>query len=125
MQQKAINLCNWLNELVSAHIPECEEKVQLQKTLNEYFVSETNYNNFMFSMVPSVCTVPKTKGSVESIRKLKSKPDREVAIKNATAKLKVIKAVIDAVLSLPEDELDSIVLKLSLYVNLFTDMYFQ
>lgn len=125
MQQKTINLGNWLTELINTYVPECPEKGELQTFVRDYFVSEENYNTFMFSIVPSVCSVPKTKNSIIKVRSLKDTTERESAITNAQSKLKLIKAVVDAVLAMPTEELDAIVLKLVLYVNLFTDMYFK
>lgn len=125
MQQKTINFGNWLADLITVHVPDCEEKTTAKDYIGNFFDAEENYNNFMFSIVPGVCGVPRTKESVVNIRKLKDKNERELAVTNALTKLKVIKALIDTILNIPPEDLDAIVLKLSLYVNLFTDMYFQ
>ena len=124
MQQKAINFNNWLSELVQMYVPPCPEKEEIQKTLERYFDSEENFDKFMFTALPTLCSIEKTKQQITNLRTLKDKATRKEALVNVRSKLVLIKSLIDSFLLIDEDELDATVMKFSLYVNLFTDMYF-
>ena len=123
MHQKAINFATWVNSLVDEFALDSEDKTSIQSNITDYFGPVENYNRFMFCVVPSLCNVESTKKYIMNIRELKGDEKRKEAIANARQKLVIANAALTKALSLPEEDLDAMILKLSLYVNLFTDMY--
>lgn len=123
MQQKSINFAEWVVTLMNSYGPETEQNKQIQESLRNYFKDTASYNNFMFAVVPGVCNMPNTKQHVMNIRALKDSETRAEAVKNAKINLNMLKCGIEKILELPDDQLDALFLKFSLYVNLFTDMY--
>jgi hypothetical protein len=122
MQQKTINFNNWLCELVQVYVPDCTEKKKAIAKFENYFKDEKNYNDFMFSTIPMLCSV--LKPSVQNIRDLKDREKRDIALGSIKTRFSIIGDLIKNVLAMEQQEMDQILLKLSLYVNLFTDVYF-
>jgi hypothetical protein len=125
MQQKTINFSQWIVSLIDKIVPDTEESNGVRNTVGEYFKTTENYNHFMFCILPSLCNNPGTAKHISKIRSLKNEEERKEAIYNAKKKLSFVNSICEKAFELPEDELDALVLKLSLYVNLFTDMYWQ
>ena len=125
MQNKLINFGNWVSDLIEKYMPDCPEKTLSKNLTSGYFKEEPQYLAFMFTMVPGVCGIPKAKASIHNLRQLKHEDKRIEAIQHTKAKALYAKAIIDMFLAIPEDELDAIVKKFSLYINMVTDMYFQ
>ena len=123
MQDKFVNLGNWLSSLVDKYLSDAEGKEEAKSTLSTYFQSEENYLNVYFSLIPGMVSVEKPRQVVTKLRSLKEQEPRREAIVAAIQKAKFLKVVIDTFLAVPENELDDIVRKFSLYINLFTDMY--
>mgnify|MGYP007124160353 CR=1 FL=1 len=126
MQQKLINFSKWIASLITQHAdPESDEAKEFVVTLTEYFEDNAAYEDMMFAKIPQLCTAPQTQTKIITLRNLKKPEERKEAIDNCMQKLKLAKAVIDAILTLPPEVLDETVHKFSLYINLFTDMYLQ
>lgn len=123
MQDKFVNLGNWLLSLVDKYLDESPSKAEATIALANYFQSEENYLTLYFSLIPGMVSTEKPRSVITRVRNLKHPEDRKEAVGALLEKAKIIKVFIDTLLAIPEDELDGIVRKFSLYVNLFTDMY--
>lgn len=124
MQDKFVNLGNWLSSLVDKYLDdESSSKAEATIALSNYFQSEENYLTLYFSLIPGMISTEKSRGIITKVRNLKNSEDRKEAVSAILEKAKITKVFIDTLLAIPEDELDGIVRKFSLYVNLFTDMY--
>jgi len=126
MQQKLVNFSKWIASLITQHADrESEEAKEFVVTVTEYFEDNAASEDMMFAKIPQLCTATQTQTKIITLRNLKKPEERKEAIDNCMQKLKLAKAVIDAILTLPPEVLDETVHKFSLYINLFTDMYLQ
>ena len=127
MQQKFMNMGLWVSSLIDRYAGQLPEELreETKSTVATYFEKEENYLNIQFSMLPGLLQLENSKKCIENLRSLKNKEQRETAIKAAKEKAVLAKCAIDAFLQIPEDELDAIIQKFSLYINLFTDMYIK
>lgn len=124
MQQKFQNFGVWLVSLVQKHFPE-DQQAEITEKITTYFSTEQNYLDVYFSAIPGLVSMEKPKSVILKLRKLKEDAPRKEAIDAILFKARIAKLIIDSLLATPENELDMIVKKFSLYVNLFTDMYLQ
>ena len=126
MQDKFVNMGKWFGSLVEKYYTgDTDEKNEISTKAVTYFASEENYLQLYFSVIPGLMSLEKSRETILTLRELKETVPRKAAIESAKTKAKIIRDAIDAFLSVPEEELDPIVKKLSLYINLFTDMYIK
>lgn len=127
MQDKFVNMGKWLSSLVNLYMPDNgdESKEVTIEKLSTYFTTEQNYLDVYFSAIPGLVSTEKPREVIMNLRGLKEKETRKEAIKTMTHKARITRTLLDTFLAIPEEELDQIVHKFSLYINLFTDMYIQ
>jgi len=125
MHGKFVNMGSWVAGLVDTYMPEdcIAHKEEIKDAIEAYFKLEENYINVYFSAIPGLMSAERSKTAVMNIRALKNEEQRKEAVEAILDKAKYAKAAIDTFLNIPPDQLDLIVKKFSLYVNLFTDMY--
>ncbi len=123
MQDKFVNFGKWISSLFEKYGQHTEDTAEVQNLIANYFNTEENYLSVYFSMIPGLMSQERSRNAISNIRKLKEPEPRKEALAEARKKAIFAKAVIDTFLSIPEDELDLITKRFSLYVNLFTDMY--
>ena len=126
MQKKAINFTNYIADMVDRYVPDNEDKSKYVDLLRHHFDVESNFNTFFYVILPALCQQENSKDLIIRTRSLKDDiSQQEKTLANLKLALTVLHDITKNLLSLNDSDLLAILVRISLYINCFTDMYLK
>ena len=94
--------------------------------MKKYFDKEEDFKNFQFGYLGLLCNNEATRPKLELLRNMDTNDEfRKQQIANFREWTKHTKQVLERLEAAPDEELDAVAIKISLYINMFTRMYFE
>lgn len=131
MHERARNFCTYLGGVFDKYVePEDTELPSRAKvisdTIKSYFDKQEDFKNFQFGYLGLICNNERTRPKIQKLREMEGDHEyRSSAIKEFREIIAQAKKVLENLEQAPDEDLDLIAVKVSLYINLFTKMYFE
>lgn len=134
MHDRARNFCTYLSSIFDKYVdPEPQVEGQLpsktrvtSNAIKSYFDKAEDFKNFQFGYLGLLCNNEATRPRIQRLRDIDSDHEyRKESIKNFRELVTQAKGVLERLERVPDEELDTIAIKVSLYINLFTKMYYE
>ena len=94
--------------------------------IKTYFDDEKVFKNFQFGYLGLLCNNETARPRIQKLREMDKDPEyRKLQIAGFRDKTRRAKELLDKLEATPDEELDKVIVKLSLYINLFTKIYFE
>jgi len=94
--------------------------------IKTYFDDEKVFKNFQFGYLGLLCNNETARPKIQKLREMDKDPEyRKLQIAGLRDKTRKAKELLEKLEATPDEELDKVIVKLSLYINLFTKIYFE
>lgn len=132
MHDRAKNFCSYLAGVYDTFVTEPnantenEDIIKTSEFIKNYLLKEPDFKNFQFGYLGLLCNNPNGRIIMGGLRELDQDEQKRKEIITRLRNLAAhAKNTIEKIEQTPDEDLHAIIIKLSLYFNLFTKMYFE